>query len=166
MSAGIFPEAWERFRAGVPEGVRDGDLVAAYYELLHDPDVAVREQAARDWCAWEDAVMATTADAQPNPRYEDARFRMAFARIVTHYFHHGAFLEEGALLRDAYRLRDIPGTLIHGRLDLGGPLITAWDLARAWPGSELVVGPAGHSYGDPWMRDAVVTATDAFLSAR
>lgn len=161
-----FPEAWERFRAGVPEPARDGDLVAAYYELLHHPDDAVREQAARDWCTWEDALMATTADAQPNPRYDDARFRMAFARIVTHYFHHGAWLEEGALLRDAHRLAGIPGTLIHGRLDLGGPLVSAWELARAWPGSELVVGPVGHSSGDPWMRAATVDATDAYLSAR
>ena len=29
--------------------------------------------------------------------------------------------------------------LIHGRLDLGGPLEIAWQLHRAWPGSELVV---------------------------
>ena len=98
--------------------------------------------------------------------YDDARFRMAFARIVTHYFHHGAWLEEGALLRDAHRLAGTPGTLIHGRLDLGGPLVSVWELARVWPGSELVVGPVGHSSGDPWMRAAAVDATDAYLSAR
>ena len=160
------PESCERFIAGVPEPARDGDLVAAYYELLQHPDEAVREQAARDWFKWEDALMATTADAQPNPRYDDARFRMAFARIVTHYFHHGAWLEENALLRDAHQLAGTPGTLIHGRLDLGGPLVSAWELARAWPGSDLVVGPVGHSSGDPWMRAAAVDATVAYVSAR
>jgi proline iminopeptidase len=159
-----FPEAWERFRAGVPSGRRDGDLVAAYHDLLCDPDAAVREQAARDWCAWENTVVTMEPDAPLDPRYDDPRFRMAFARIVTHYFHHGAWLEEGALLRSASRLQGIPGVLIHGRLDLGSPVQTAWQLARLWPDSRLVVGPAGHSYGDPWMRAAAVDAIDGFLA--
>ncbi len=33
---------------------------------------------------------------------------MAFARLVTHYWHHVAWLEDGALLRDAERLAGIP----------------------------------------------------------
>jgi proline iminopeptidase len=158
----FFPEAWEKFRAGVPPSERDGNLVEAYHGLLASPDRAVRERAARDWCDWEDAVVAAGPDAAPNPRYEDARFRMAFARIVTHYFHHAAWLEDGALLRDAGRLADIPGVLIHGRLDVGSPLITAWRLARAWPGSELVVVGAGHLSTDAGMTESVVDATDRF----
>jgi proline iminopeptidase len=162
----FFPEEWARFRAGVPARARGGSLVDAYYELLQHGDDAVREQAARDWCAWEDAVVSIVPDSTPNPRYDNPRFRMAFARIVTHYFHHRAWLEDGALLRDAHRLSDIPGVLIHGRLDVGGPLMTAWELSGAWPGSELVVGTAGHSSNDPWMRAAAVDATDAFALRR
>ncbi|MGH8915882.1 MAG: alpha/beta fold hydrolase, partial [Acidimicrobiia bacterium] len=49
----FFPDRWRHFRAGAPEHMRDGDLVAAYHHLLNlQPDVAVREQAAMDWCAW------------------------------------------------------------------------------------------------------------------
>jgi proline iminopeptidase len=45
----FFPEEWQRFRDGVPEADRDGDLVAAYYHLLNElPDVTRRESAARD----------------------------------------------------------------------------------------------------------------------
>src|SRR5215218_2261650 len=88
-----FPEQWERFRNGVPEGERDGDLVAAYHRLLHQsPDPAVRVRAARDWCRWEDELLSNEPGWQPNPRYEDPVFRMAFARIVIHYFHHRAWL--------------------------------------------------------------------------
>src|SRR5262249_18768291 len=83
-------EAWQRFRAGVPPDERDGDLVSAYARLLEAADGAVRAQAARDWCDWEDAVVAVNTGAPPNPRYEDPRFRLAFARIVTHYFSHHA----------------------------------------------------------------------------
>ena len=129
----FLPEHWARFRAGVPDADQDGNLVDAYYRLLQDPDTMVRERAAQSWCDWEDAVVSPDTNTEPNPRYADPRFRMAFARIVTHYFAHDAWLEDGALLRHTDRLRGIPGVMIHGRFDLGGPLVTAWELAQAWP---------------------------------
>ena len=48
----LFPEQWERFRDGVPPGARNGSLVDAYRRLLNEPDPAMRERAARDWCKW------------------------------------------------------------------------------------------------------------------
>lgn len=163
----FFPEEWARFRAGAVKG--DGevagatgdDLVAAYYRLLGDPDPAVAQQAARDWCAWEDAVVSLEDGWQPSARYADPRFRMAYARIVTHYFHHRAWLEDGALLRGAGRLARIPGVLAHGRLDLGGPPATAWELAQAWPDAELHFVHGGH-LGGPGMDEILITATDRF----
>jgi proline iminopeptidase len=156
-----FPEEWTRFREHVPAAERDGDLVAAYYRLLRDPDPTMREKAARAWCRWEDAHVAVRSEHRPDPRYEDPRFRMALARLVTHYWHHAAFLENGALLRDAGRLSGIPGVLIHGRLDLSSPLDVPWRLSQAWPGSQLVViDDAGHGTGQPGMREAVIGAID------
>jgi proline iminopeptidase len=161
----LFPEEWERFRDGVPESEREGDLVAAYYRLMNDPDLAVREEAAKDWCAWEDALVSADPDAPALTRWADPKFRMGFAHVVTHYFHHGAWLEEGKLLREAGKLAGIPGVMVHGRLDLGGPLATAWELRKAWPGSELVVvNRAGHSSGDPGMAEAAIAALDRFAT--
>ncbi|MGH3889501.1 MAG: prolyl aminopeptidase [Pseudonocardiaceae bacterium] len=161
----FFPEEWARFRAGVPAPERDGDLVAAYYRLLNDPDPKVREQAARGWCDWEDAVVSLEEGHQPNPRYADARFRMAFARLVTHYFHHHAWLADGILLREAGRLAGIPGVLVHGRLDLGGPPMTAWELAQAWPDAELNLVNTGHT-GGPDMLARLIAATNRFAELR
>jgi proline iminopeptidase len=160
----FFPGPWATFRDGVPADQRTGDQVAAYHGLLADPDPEVRDRAAEAWCAWEDAVVSPGPDAPPNPRYADPRFRMAFARIVTHYFHHRAWLDDGTLLRDAHRLRGIPGVLIHGRLDISSPLATACELSRAWPGSELVVVDAGHLGTAPAMYGAVLDATDRFAA--
>ena len=165
--APLFPAQWARFRAGVPAAERDGDLVAAYYRLLQDPDPAIRTKAAQDWCAWEAALVSVDPDAAPETRRLQPAFQLAFARIVTHYFHHSAWLEDGVLLRRASTLARIPGILVHGRLDLGSPLVTAWELAQAWPSSELVVvGGAGHSSTDPGMSEALVAATDRFAARR
>jgi proline iminopeptidase len=162
-----FPAEWSRFQNGVPATERDGDLVAAYYRLLHDPDPAVREKAARDWCRWEDVHVAVRSDHRPDPRYADPRFRMAFARLVTHYWHHAAFLEDGALLRGAGRLAGIAGVLVHGRMDLSSRLDVPSQLSQAWPGSELIViDDAGHGAGQPGMRDALVTAIDRFAAPK
>ncbi len=162
----LFPEAWARFRDASGAVDEDADLIAAYHRLLHDSDSAVREKAARDWCDWEDAVVSAAPNRKPSERYADPRFRMAFARIVTHYFSHGAFLEDGILLRNAHLLRGIPGVLIHGRLDISSPLESAWLLSRAWPGSELiVVDNAGHETRTPGMRENILAALDRFSSS-
>ena len=157
--ARFFPEAWERFRDGVPEAERDGDLLAAYARLMEDPNPDVRTRAAASWLAWEDAVISGEPNGTPNAysnRPPDAQ--LAFVRICAHYFSNGAWLEEGVLIRDAHRLRGIPGVLIHGRLDMGSPLGTAWELARAWPDARLVVvDDSGHT-GSESMRAEVLAA--------
>lgn len=158
-----FPEAWERFRDGVPLPDRDGNLADAYAPLLADPDPGVREKAARDWCTWEDTHVSAAPGHRPNPRFADPAFRMTFARLVTHYWRHAAWLEEGQLLRDAGRLAGIPGVLVHGRLDLGSPPDVAWALSRAWPGSELtLIDQAGHGAGDAATTEVLIQSTDRF----
>lgn len=157
----VFPDAWAQFAARVPLEERDGDLSAAYARLLAAPDEVARQAAADAWCAWEDAQAPTAAVrfADDEPAY-----RMTFARLVTHYWSHGAWLEDGQLLRDAGRLAGIPGVLVQGSLDLGNLVGTPWLLHAAWPGSELVmVDDAGHDTGDP-MAAALVAATDRFRS--
>ena len=154
---GLFPQAWARFAENVPAGADPAD---AYHRLLFDPDPQVREDAARAWCDWETA-MVPSADG-PNPRYEDPRFRLCFARIVTHYWRAGCFVEDGELLSGAVKLAGIPGVLIQGELDPTNLVGSPWLLQQAWPGSELVLlRETGHDGGSA-MDDAVVAATDRF----
>lgn len=161
--ARFFPQEWARFRAAVPAAERDSDLVAAYARLMEDPDPRVRAGAAAAWCAWEDAVVALEPGGRPDvysARPPDAV--LALVRICTHFFAHGAWLVEGALLRSAGRLAGIPGVLVHGRLDLSAPIGTAWELARAWPDAELVaIADAGHQ-GSAAMRARVLGALEEF----
>ncbi|CDR06422.1 prolyl aminopeptidase [Streptomyces iranensis] len=159
----LLPGPWETFRDAVPEAERGGNLVAAYDRLVSSPDEAVRVNAARAWCAWEDAVIAHEVLGSPgyySDKTDDAL--MAFVRICAHYFAHAGWLEDGQLLRDAHRLAGIPAVLIHGRLDLGSPLKSAWELSKAWPDAELkVIDDSGHT-GSPTLRDAVLDAIARF----
>lgn len=157
----FFPAAAAHFRAGAAHS--DADLVETYAALLESGDPATREKAAQDWCDWEAAVVSTDPDHKPHPRYADPRFRMAFARIVTYYFRNGGFLEDNQILRDAHRLKGIPGVLIHGRRDLGTPLANVEALAGAWPESRLIViEEAGHETRTPGVVESIVAATDLF----
>ncbi len=159
---GLFPAAWARFRYGAPEGDRDGNLAAAYSRLLNGGNVDVRERAAQNWCDWEEAMVPTSP--RPDPRYADPKFRLAFARLVTHYWSHDHFLEDGVLLRRAAVLEAVPGIIVQGSLDLINLLGTPWQLASAWPGCELiVVGETGHG-GSAALDAAIVAATDRFAA--
>jgi proline iminopeptidase len=163
--APLFPAEWERFCAGVPAGTPVENMIGAYHGLMFDADPAVRDKAARDFHDWDNASASAIPQAGlPSARAEPAHM-LARGRIVSHYFRHGAWLEEGQLLRDAARLAGIPGVLVQGRLDLQGPLVTAWELARAWPDARLVVvDGAGHSTGDGGMTEGIVAALDGFVA--
>ncbi|RKN43861.1 prolyl aminopeptidase [Streptomyces hoynatensis] len=156
-----FPEAWERYRAPVPEAERDGDLTAAYDRLFNDQDPATRERAALAWVAWEETIDVTLEGH--HPRYADPRFRTAFTRIVAHYWSKGSWLPEGIVLREAGNLAGIPGVIVQGSLDPGNLLGTPWQLTHAWPDCELVlIDEAGHSTTDDGMTEALIAATDRF----
>jgi len=163
--AAFFPRQWERLRGALPAADRDGDLVEAYHRLLHDPDPEVRRRAAFEWCLWESATVAWPPTDGLARRFVDPSYAMAFARLVTHYVRHDAWIEDGSLLRDAAALADIPGILVNGRFDFQAPIANAWALKRVWPRAELViVDDAGHSPADPGITTALIRATDEFAA--
>ena len=157
----FFPEQWARFRAGVPT-TEQHDLVAAYDRLLNaHPDPAVRAKAAQDWCDWEDAVISLEEGWEPSPRFAEPDFRVAFARLCAHYFSHAAWLSDDELLRNAWKLAGIPGVLIHGHFDIGGPPDVPWLLAQAWPDAQLHLVRSGHT-GSEDMTRLMISALDSF----
>jgi len=160
----VFPPQWDRFIAAIPGELRRLAPVEAYARMLADPDPVVCDRAAREWCAWEDAHVSLIPGHAPSPRYQDPAFRLRFARLVTHYWRHAAFLDEDQLIRDAAKLNGIPGLLIHGRYDVSGPLITAWRLSQRWTTCRLqVLDDAGHGGGESFV-PAVIAALNEFAS--
>lgn len=158
----IFPDHWQEFVAPIPEAER-GDLLRAHYRRLTGDDEAVRLASAQAWSLWE----GRTATLQPKSSVVDffgsTHTALSLARIEAHYFMHDSFLAPDQILRDAPKLRDIPGVIVHGRYDVVCPLQSAWDLHQAWPQAEFRIVPdAGHSASEAGTTAALVGATDAF----
>ena len=158
----VFPDHWEQFLAPIPAPERD-DLLQAYYRRLTGDDRDAQLEAARAWSIWEGATSKLYYDEAWAAKFGQDEFSLAFARIESHYFVHGAFLEEDQLLRDAEKIRHIPGVIVQGRYDMVCPLTSAWDLHRAWPEAQLHIVPdAGHSITEPGIVNRLVAATDAY----
>ncbi len=156
----LFPDKWERFLAPIPEAER-GDLMAAYHRRLTGASSDERIAAARAWALWEGETITLLPNLEFTAQHSEDRFALAFARIENHYFVNAGFLEEGQLIRDASRLRDIPGTIVQGRYDVATPMKSAWDLHRAWPEAEFRLVPdAGHAFNEPGILSELVRATD------
>lgn len=162
-ASNLFPDAFERFQAPIPD-VERCDLISAFHRRLTSDDEGTRLEAARAWSVWEAATSFLEQDPGFMDSHEDAHFALAFARIECHYFVNGGFFEvQDQLLRDASRLADIPGTIVHGRYDVVCPLANAWDLHRAWPQARLRICPtSGHSAFEPEIASALVEATDGY----
>ena len=159
----LFPEAWDNYLAAIPP-VEHHDLISAYHRRLTSDDEATRLAAARAWSVWEGSTSFLRQDADFIDSHEDAKFALAFARIECHYFVNGGFFEvEDQLLRDAHRIKDVPGVIVHGRYDVVCPIANAWDLHKAWPRAKLEISAAsGHSAFEPENVDALVRAADGF----
>ena len=163
-AAAIYPDLWESFLAPVPVDVR-GHLIEAYGRLLNDPDQAVRERAGIAWSTWESSTITLLQQPETIAHFTEPAFAVAFARIENHYFQNGGWFEPNQLIRDAGKLKGIPGVIVQGRYDMCTPAFTAWELHKAWPEAEFQMIPdAGHAFDQPGNLDAIIAATDRFAA--
>jgi proline iminopeptidase len=158
----LFPDLWESFVAPIPLEER-GSMIQAYHRRLNDPDPAVHGPAAVAWATWEASTITLLKSPDVVATFAAPHYAIAFARIENHYFVNEGFFDEGQLIRDVDRIKNIPAVIVQGRYDICTPPVTAWDLHRAWPEAQLVIVPdAGHSYDEPGILSALIEATDAF----
>lgn len=163
--AQFFPEQWDRLLAAAPSKHHIGDVVETYDRLLNDPDPEVRKGAAYEWCLWESATPDWPPRTGLADRFKDPAYALAFARIVTHYVRHNAWLEDGILLRNASTLSDIRSVLVNGRFDFQAPIANTWELGRVWPLATIaIVDEAGHG-ADARVSRELVAAIDGFAEA-
>lgn len=161
----LFPDAWSRYVAPIPEAER-GDMISAYHKRLTHHDRRVQAEAAAAWSQWEgDTISIRGPEARPS-KFNEIDFAIAFARIECHFFaNKGFFPEDGWILKNIGKIRGIPGWIVQGRFDVVTPMESAWNLKSAWPEARFeVVWDAGHASTEPGIVDALVRATDQALA--
>jgi proline iminopeptidase len=158
----LFPEAWRAFATAIPLAER-GDLLAAYYRRLVDPDPAVHMPAARAWGTYEGACSTLRPSPETVAYFAGDVVALGLARIEAHYFTHDIFLPRDSLLANVPRIRGIPGVIVQGRYDAVCPIVTADDLHQAWPEAQYIVVPdAGHAAWEPGICAELVKAMERF----
>jgi len=160
----FFPEAEREFVAPIPEAER-GDLLAAFYKRLTDPDPAIHMPAARAWSRYEGSTITLLPDPTLVDDFSGDAKALSLARLECHYFIHRVWLDPDQLLRNVDRLRPVPAAIVQGRYDIVCPLRSADDLARAWPEANYVIVPdAGHAVTESGLANALVGISDGFRS--
>jgi proline iminopeptidase len=157
----VFPAEWAAFEQDSRR--RPGErVVDAYARRLAGDDAEDRAAAALAWDRWENVHVSLDDPALRRHGHVGPERREGFATLVTHYWSNDAFLPgDRAVLARLPRIRHIPTALVHGRRDISGPLVTAWRVHQALPGSTLdIIEDEGHA--GPTGSAALTAALDRF----
>jgi proline iminopeptidase len=162
-ASNIYPDAWEQYVKPISEDERH-DMVVAYYKRLTSNDESVRLEAAKAWSIWEASTSKLFQSEKSLHAFEDAKVAEAFARIECHYFTNQGFFETDEwLLENVDKIQHIPTVIVQGRYDVVCPMVSAWELHRAFPEADFeIVQDAGHSMTEKGIAAKLVEYTDTF----
>ncbi|QJD99917.1 prolyl aminopeptidase [Massilia forsythiae] len=155
----FYPELYDDFVSPIPPEER-GDLLQAYARRLLCDDPRQYWPAARAWSRFEGRRVFLLPQEEEG---SSDTLDLGVGRLEAHYMAHGAFLDEGQLLRDLPRIAHLPAVIVQGRYDVICPPLSAYRLHQAWPGSRLhMIADAGHGALETGIARALVAATEQF----
>ena len=141
------------------------------------------------WSTWETSTSKLVVDPEYIKKTEDPKWlvyfvstlrsklillirSLAFARIESHFFVHGGWMEDGQLIKAAPILKHLPIIIVQGRYDVVCPAKTSWELYQALGGETnknveyKIIGDSGHSAHEKTIEEALVDAADKFKSLK
>lgn len=144
-AAQVFPDAYAKFTAVLPAADRNASMetiLKTYQQMLTSSNKAVQTRAAAAWTGYEDSVISLI----PKPPVYKGKRDLSVAILENHYFQHGAWLSPDQIVRNAYKLKDIPIDIVHGRYDMICPYRSVQTLAAKLPKLNVLrVDDGGHS---------------------
>jgi len=159
----IYPDKWEEYEKNIPINERD-DFVKAYYKRLTSKNKTTRIIAAKAWATWESCTSKLIYNNNSLHSFDNEEVAEAFSRIECHYFiNNGFFKYDGWILDNISKIKNIPNIIVQGRYDVVCPMISAWDLHKAWEKSNLVIiQDAGHSMLELGIQNKLIEYVDKF----
>jgi proline iminopeptidase len=144
----FFPEMYESFINALPDSVLPPST-GKVLKLIQSGNRVDREQYAKLASRYEYKACGLNIKDETLDEYygsEDNLVEIYTGTLIEYYYSkNGCFLEEGQLLRDAFKIQNIPTIIINGRYDMICPPVAAYKLHEKLPGSKLIiVEEAGH----------------------
>jgi proline iminopeptidase len=136
----FYPDVWEKFVAGVPEKHKT-DPTAYYYQQVMSDDEVAAKAAGHAYEAMEGGVLSLNDEAYTPDALDD--YDPSAIRIEMHYLHNLCFMPDNYIMDNAHKLT-MPIYIIQGRYDSVCPPITAYELSKRAPNTELYWTIAGH----------------------
>ncbi|WP_022819009.1 prolyl aminopeptidase [Fusobacterium russii] len=140
----IYPEVFKKFEDFIPKDEQT-NMLEAYYKRIHLSD---NEELKRNACkVWSDYELRVMESEMPPINPEILPHDLSLALIETHYFYNKMHWDDNNyILNNAHKIKDIPCSIAHGRLDFNCRLYSAFKLIEKLENYELVVVEgAGHS---------------------
>jgi proline iminopeptidase len=148
------PEAWAEFSSGA-----NGDLQDYYHRQVQSADSAIALTAARRWSEYESRVMSP-GEPLRGGNSDPAEALVTKVGVQLQYMANEFYLRPGELLDNLWRISQVPTIIVHGRLDMVCPPLTAARAAEKLSKAELCWVPqGGHDALQPEMSAALVAAT-------
>ncbi|MCI5998082.1 MAG: prolyl aminopeptidase [Peptoniphilaceae bacterium] len=154
----FFPETFETFTKNFDEE-ESKDYVKSYYKYLMSNDYEIKKKFGKSFSVFENSVVAL------NPRQISDKITdedISMAMMECHYFVNNCFFEENYILKNAYKIKDIPTIIIHGRYDVDCRPVGAYLLHKKLNNSKLIFPIAGHTSFDPPITHELILAQEEF----
>lgn len=157
----FYPDAWEIYSRNINKG-QTNNLLNIFYRKIFSNNKKLRDKAIKDFYYWDGFRM----DLIPNTKYKKNKLSnidIASAKIYFHYAKNNGFLEENQLIKNATKIKNIPGVILQGRYDMVCPPITAWSLHKAWPKANFhIIEASGHRSAEINKIDKIIYYTNKF----
>lgn len=155
----FYPSEFEKYKSFIVEDNQD-DLVSAYFSLMTEGSNHERDEACRQWNAWESSIVLhlPVETSQSSVKPQD----LSLGLLEAHYFKHKMFWDDdNYILNNISVLSNTPIDIVHGRYDVDCRVSGAYELQQKLPHSELnIVESSGHSPFEENMMSALLNIMD------
>ena len=161
-AAQLFPEHYRKFTKDIESPLTSESICSHYNQVLSEHNEVRRHSALKRWYQWEERLsrLALPPGTGESIGQYPLSLVTSLATLECHFLLNKCFLEENYILDNISKIKDIPGTIVHGRYDMICKTEAAESLHRAWPSSQLQIIPdAGHSTSEPSIAYALCRAT-------
>jgi len=159
----FFPETYEKLEQAFGKNPSPQTI----YDKVNSEDPAERRKYGRAWSGYEVKIANLHFPDEWLHNFltseEYADVVVSLALIENYYMANGCFFEQGQLLRDTDKIKDIRTILVNGRYDMICPPINAFRLHRRLNNSKLIIAEeSGHSMDERNIEQALVRAMREF----